>query len=504
MSMPAEHLIRPITLAELLQGFAEAPALPISGIASDSRQLRRGFLFLACQGISSHGADYLEQAIEAGVVAVAYDAATAKLPAVNVGVPMIAVENLSRHLGTIANRYFDSPSAAMQVIGITGTNGKSTVAWIIAQCKQRLGEACGYIGTLGSGIGEINIDGSMTTPATIELHRQLADFRNDDAVCAVLEVSSHALVQNRVDGIAFDTVLFTNLSRDHLDYHGDMQNYGDAKARLFVEYSAKQRIINLDSEFGSQLAERCGQDIIIVSTKFDRVANGRPYVFVRSVVVNENGSQVRLSSSWGDGEIALPLPGEFNVANAVIVLALLLSQGVPIEKACAVLGEVEAPPGRMQRVLPVAGRATVFVDYAHTPDALEVALRALRTHCRGKLWCVFGCGGDRDAGKRPLMGRVAERHADHVVITSDNPRNEAPREIIAAIAGGLEHSENATLLEDRAAAIAWAIKEARSNDVVLIAGKGHENYQILGDERRDFSDFVTAKTTLASYAEAKE
>ena len=504
MSMPAEDLIRPITLAELLQGFADAPALPISGIASDSRQLRRGFLFLACQGISSHGADYLDQAIEAGVVAVAYDAATAKLPAVNVGVPMIAVENLSRHLGTIANRYFDSPSAAMQVIGITGTNGKSTVAWIIAQCKQRLGEACGYIGTLGSGIGEINIDGSMTTPATIELHRQLADFRNNDAVCAALEVSSHALVQNRVDGIAFDTVLFTNLSRDHLDYHGDMQNYGDAKARLFVEYSAKQRIINLDSEFGSQLAERCGQDVIIVSTKFDRVANGRPYVFVRSVVVNENGSQVRLSSSWGDGEIALPLPGEFNVANAVIVLALLLSQGVPIEKACAVLGEVEAPPGRMQRVLPVAGRATVFVDYAHTPDALEVALRALRTHCRGKLWCVFGCGGDRDAGKRPLMGRVAERHADHVVITSDNPRNEAPDEIIAAIAGGLEHLENATLLEDRAAAIAWAIKEARSNDVVLIAGKGHENYQILGDERRDFSDFVTAKTTLASYAEAKE
>ena len=241
-----------------------------------------------------------------------------------------------------------------------------------------------------------------------------------------------------------------------------------------------------------------------MSTKFDRVANGRPYVFVRSVVANENGSQVRLSSSWGDGEIALPLPGEFNVANAVIVLALLLSQGVPIEKACAVLGEVEAPPGRMQRVLPVAGRATVFVDYAHTPDALEVSLRALRTHCRGKLWCVFGCGGDRDAGKRPQMGRVAERHADHVVITSDNPRNEAPDEIIAAIAGGLEHPENATLLEDRAAAIAWAIKEARRNDVVLIAGKGHENYQILGDERRDFSDFVAAKTTLASYAEAKE
>ena len=328
MSMPAEHLTRTITLADLLRGFADVPALPISGIASDSRQLRRGFLFLACPGISSHGIDYLDQAIEAGVVAIAYDAATAKLPTANVGVPMIAVENLSRHLGTIANRYFDSPSAAMQVIGVTGTNGKTTVAWLIAQCKQRLGEACGYIGTLGVGIGEINIDGSMTTPATIELHRQLADFRDASATCAAVEVSSHALVQNRVDGIAFDTVLFTNLSRDHLDFHGDMQSYGDAKARLFVEYGAKQRIINLDCEFGSQLADRCGQDVIIVSTHFDRVANGRPYVFVRSVVANENGSHVRLSSSWGDGEITLPLPGEFNVANAVIVLALLLSQGV--------------------------------------------------------------------------------------------------------------------------------------------------------------------------------
>ncbi len=504
MSMPAEHLTRTITLAELLQGFADAPALPISGIASDTRQLRRGFLFLACPGISSHGTDYLDQAIEAGVVAVAYDAATAQLSTTNVGIPMIAVENLSRHLGTIANRYFDSPSAAMQVIGVTGTNGKTTVAWLIAQCKQRLGEACGYIGTLGVGIDEINVDGSMTTPATIELHRHLADFRDASAACAAVEVSSHALVQNRVDGIAFDTVLFTNLSRDHLDFHGDMQSYGDAKARLFVEYGAKQRIINLDSEFGTQLADRCGQDVIIVSTNFDRVANGRPYVFVRSVVANENGSQVRLSSSWGDGEIALPLPGEFNVANAVIVLTLLLSQGVPIEKACAVLGEVGAPPGRMQQVSPVAGRATVFVDYAHTPDALEVALRALKTHCRGQLWCVFGCGGDRDAGKRPQMGRVAERHADHIVITSDNPRSEAPDEIIAAIVGGLEHPQNATLLEDRAAAIAWAIKEASRNDVVLIAGKGHETYQILGNEHRDFSDFVTAKAILASYAEAKE
>ena len=504
MSMSAEHLSRSITLNELLAGFADAPALPILGIASDSRQLQRGYLFLACQGISSHGADYLDQAIEAGVAAIAYDANTARLPKDNVGVPMIAVDDLGRHLGTIANRYFGSPSAAMQVIGVTGTNGKTTVAWLIAQCKRRLGEACGYVGTLGSGVGDIDVNENMTTPATIELHKRLAEFRNSNASFAAVEVSSHALAQNRVDGIAFDTVLFTNLSRDHLDYHGDMQNYGDAKARLFVEYGAKQCIINLDSEFGSMLAERCGQDVIVVSTNFDRVANGRPYVFVRSVVAKENGSQVRVSSSWGDGEIALPLPGEFNVANAVIVLALLLSQGVPIDKACAVLEDIEAPPGRMQRVSPVASRATVYIDYAHTPDALEVALRALKTHCRGKLWCVFGCGGDRDAGKRPQMGRIAERHADRLVITSDNPRSELPDDIIAAIVDGLEQPENAKVLEDREAAIAWAINEARSKDVILVAGKGHETYQLVGAERRDFSDLATAQSILADYAEATE
>ena len=509
MSMPAEHIIRPTTLTELLQGFADAPALPISGIASDSRQLQRGYLFLACQGISSHGVDYLDQAIEAGAAAIAYDAATAQMPTGDVRVPMIAVEDLGRHLGTIANRYFGSPSAAMQVIGVTGTNGKTTVAWLIAQCKRRLGEACGYVGTLGGGIGgigvgDIDTNENMTTPATIELHKRLAEFRNANASSAAVEVSSHALVQNRVDGIAFDTVLFTNLSRDHLDYHGDMQNYGDAKARLFVEYGAKQCIINLDSEFGSKLAERCGQDVIVVSTKFDRVVSGRSYVFVRSVVAKENGSQVRVSSSWGDGEIALPLPGEFNVANAVIVLALLLSQGVPIGKACAVLEDIEAPPGRMQRVSPVDSRATVYIDYAHTPDALEVALRALKAHCRGKLWCVFGCGGDRDAGKRPLMGRIAERHADRLVITNDNPRSEPHDEIIAAIVDGMEQPENAKVLEDREAAIAWAINEARSKDVILIAGKGHETYQLIGAERRDFSDFAAAQSILAGYAEAKE
>ncbi len=491
MSMPAEQMHQAMTLAELLRGLADAPELAVYGIHSDSRNVRSGDVFLACQGIKSHGIDYVEAAIAAGAAAIVYDASTATAPENMPGVPMIAVDNLGKHLGTIANRFFASPSASVRVIGVTGTNGKTTVAWLIAQCLERLGETCGYIGTLGAGIDTVDLTANMTTPATIELHSELAGFREAGATFAALEVSSHALAQNRVDGVAFDTVMFTNLSRDHLDYHGDMQSYGEAKARLFSEYSAKQRIINLDSEFGTRLAERCGQDVITVSTKFDRVANGRPYVFVRSVVANPLGSQIKVISSWGEATIALPLPGDFNVANAAMVLALLLTQGVPMQKACSVLGEAGAPPGRMQRVPAAATVPAVYVDFAHSPDALDVVLRALRIHCRGKLWCVFGCGGDRDIGKRPQMGRIAEHRADRVVITSDNPRSEDPANIIAAVSAGLQRPSAAVVIEDRAAAIAWTIATAAADDVVLIAGKGHENNQ---------SDLALASANLARRA----
>lgn len=336
----------------------------------------------------------------------------------------------------------------------------------------------------------------MTTPAAVELHGRLAEFVEHNAGYAAIEVSSHALSQGRVDGVRFEAALFTNLTRDHLDYHGSMQDYFESKARLFLECGARHRIVNLDTEWGTQLAARCGQDVVTVSTNFDRVANGRPYVFVRSVVASERGSDIAFTSSWGDGRFTSPLPGDFNVANAVIVLALMLELGISPEDACDVLTRVSAPPGRMQRVK--ADGPSVFIDYAHTPNAIEVALRALRTHCRGKLWCVFGCGGDRDKGKRPLMGRSAERFANRIVVTSDNPRNEPQAKIIDEIVAGLAHPQRATVIEDRAAAIAWAVAEADVADVVLIAGKGHENYQEVGDERRPFSDYAIAEAALAA------
>ena len=495
MSMPAEHLISTPLLADLLQGFAEAPAIPIHGIASDSRLLQRGDLFLAVQGIGSHGLDYLEQAQAAGVSAVAWDASTGTEPQ-DIGVPMIAVTGLAEQLGEIANRFYGRPSEHLDVIGITGTNGKTTVAWMIAQALELLDEKCAYLGTLGYGVDEVQGAEGMTTPAAVELHGRLAEFVDQGAADAAIEVSSHALSQGRVDGVRFAAALFTNLTRDHLDYHANMREYFDSKARLFLDCQPAERIIDIDSEYGAQLASMCGQDVVIVSTQFDRVANGRPYVFVRAVVATEQGSEISFTSAWGDGRFMLSLPGDFNVANAVLVLALLLNKGVALDAACDVMSQVSAPPGRMQRV--ATDGPAVYVDYAHTPTALEGALRALRAHCRGKLWCVFGCGGDRDTGKRPEMGAAAERHGDHVVVTTDNPRSEDAAAIIDDIVAGLSQQDKLTVIEDRAAAIAWAIENAADNDVVLVAGKGHEDYQEIAGQRMRFSDYALAESALTA------
>jgi UDP-N-acetylmuramoyl-L-alanyl-D-glutamate--2,6-diaminopimelate ligase len=379
----------------------------------------------------------------------------------------------------------------MKVIGVTGTNGKTTVAWLIAQCLHHLDRRCAYLGTLGFGIDELQVDDNMTTPAAIELHGRLAEFVDQGATHSAIEVSSHALSQGRVDGVQFDAALFTNLTRDHLDYHGDMRNYFESKARLFLNHSPKTKIINMDSDYGYELAGRCGLDVVTVSTRFDRVSNGRPYVFARSVVAHKNGSDVTFVSSWGNGKLTLNIPGDFNVANATIVLAYLLTAGVSFEQACDVLQLATSPPGRMQKV--ESNGAAIYIDYAHTPNALESALRALRPHCRGTLYCVFGCGGDRDAGKRPMMGRLAERLADKVVVTTDNPRSERPEKIIDEILAGYQSAAIATVIEDRSAAISWAVDNAGPMDVILIAGKGHEEYQEVGTERLAFSDLALAR-----------
>lgn len=495
MSMPAEYMTASASLEQLLAGIAPAPALPVADISADSRRVTPGSLFLACRGATHHGLEFAPAAVQAGAGAIAYDASTAGDRDVDFGVPAVAVPGLARHLGVIADRFFNAPSEALDVIGVTGTNGKTTVAWMTARALDAAGVRSGYSGTIGHGIDALSGADRMTTPDVIETHRRLAAFREAGAGAASIEVSSHALDQRRVDDVRFDAALFTNLTRDHLDYHGTMRAYAAAKAKLFTEHTVRERIVNIDSDFGAELASRCGQGVVTVSTRLDRVANGRPFVFARSIDLQPNASEVRFESSWGSGRVHVPMPGEFNVANAMLVLAYLLCRGVQPAEAGKALAGVPAPPGRLERVgAPLV--PAVYVDYAHTPGALDSVLSALGAHAGGRVWCVFGCGGERDAGKRPLMGRVAERLADQVVVTSDNPRGEAPTAIIDDILAGMARPAAVTVIEDRAAAIAWAVDRAGNDDVVLIAGKGHEDYQLIAGDRLDFNDAGIARLNL--------
>ncbi len=497
MNMPAPHLTGLPTLSTLLEGYADAPPIEVSDLTIDSRRVSAGCVFLAVDGLTRHGLSFANDAIERGAAAIVFDSDTAERPRIDTDVPIVGVAGLAAALGNVSNRFFASPSADLAVFGVTGTNGKSTVAWMLARALTALGERSGYSGTLGQGVGRFPIGETMTSPDVIELNRRLARFRDEGATAAAIEVSSHALDQGRVDGIDFEATLFTNLSRDHLDYHGDMQAYGAAKARLFVDHAAASRIVSVDTEFGRELASRLGDRAITVSLAAS--IDGEPQAAVEAFAVAEGaaGSRVRIRSVYGEASFLLPMPGGYNVSNAALVIACLCARGVTLDAACAALAGIDTPPGRMQRVAGPGDSPGVFVDYAHSPDALGVVLDALREHTDGRLWCVFGCGGDRDRGKRPLMGRIAEARADRLVVTSDNPRSEPPAAILDDIVAGLTQPASATVIEARGEAIGWAIANAAAGDVILIAGKGHEDYQLVGGNRLEFSDVEAAASSLA-------
>jgi UDP-N-acetylmuramoyl-L-alanyl-D-glutamate--2,6-diaminopimelate ligase len=371
----------------LLEGIADAPPVPISGISTDSRRLGPGDVFLAYRGARAHGLDFIDQAQQAGVAAIAWDSAGSAPPPSLAGVAMVPVPGLADRLGELANRWFNAPSRRLKVSGVTGTNGKTTVAFLIAQCMQLLDRPCAYMGTLGAGISSLDRDLGLTTPGCIDLHRTLAEFVAQGAGHTALEVSSHALHQKRVDGVQFDSVLFTNLSRDHIDYHGDMEAYGETKARFVMDGNVAHRIVTVDSEFGRRLANRCAdqraEDVIAVSTQAEGVAASMTHVHMQVRASDETGSRVDVRSSWGGTELHVPLAGDFNVANAALVLAQLLSWDVSLADAAGALSRVLPPPGRMQRVQGISGTPApvVYVDYAHTPAGLEAVLGTLRNHC---------------------------------------------------------------------------------------------------------------------------
>ncbi|MBS0364454.1 MAG: UDP-N-acetylmuramoyl-L-alanyl-D-glutamate--2,6-diaminopimelate ligase [Proteobacteria bacterium] len=478
------------SLAELTAGLLEAPAdVRVSDVTLDSREVRPGTLFLAMRGARHHGLQFLPQVLAGGARAVLYEPRDRpqSLPAIPAQTWMAPLPQLAQHAGVIADRFFGAPSARLTVAGITGTNGKTTCAWLLAQALRQCRGPAAYMGTLGYGLPSQLVAGEHTTADAVSLQRQLAALAASGAAYVSMEVSSHALDQQRVAGVRFNTAAFTNLTRDHLDYHGTMAAYGDAKARLFAWPGLAQRIVNVDDPFGARLAATAGAGRLIVSCRTAEPVAADGYVRASRVVPTESGLIINLDTSWGSAQLPVRLIGEFNADNVITVLAVMLGWEIPLAEAVRALSASRAAIGRMEMF--GGGTAPLaIVDYAHTPDALAKALRATRQHCRGRLRVVFGCGGDRDAGKRPLMGQIAAELADEVILTDDNPRTEDPVQIVAQIRAGIPGQQRVLVEHDRARAIESALARSTAADAVLIAGKGHEDYQIVGRERRPFSD----------------
>jgi len=476
-------------LAHLFVGLTEAD-VDVRGMTLDSRRVRPGDLFIAVPGLQQDGRDYINQAVAAGAAAVAYEPADYPLPVLSV--PVVAITGLQQRLSALAGVFYQQPSQQLQVVGITGTNGKTSVSQMLAQALALLNKPCGVIGTLGSGMPGQLTEHGMTTPDALVAQAQLARLLAQGASHVAMEVSSHALDQGRVAAIAFAVGVFTNLSRDHLDYHGDMQQYGAAKALLFQQ-PLRAAVINLDDSFGRELAVQCTCPVIGYSLT-DRSAE----LCCSDVSYSSEGIRARLHAQGRDLDLRSPLIGSFNLSNLLAVIGSLLALDVELEQAVEQAAELQPPAGRMQRL---GGGAVplVVIDYAHTPDALDKALSALHEHASGRVVCVFGCGGDRDKGKRPLMAKVAEQHADAVVVTSDNPRSEPAQQIIEQICLGMERSGAATVIPNRAAAIAETIAAASVGDVILLAGKGHETYQEIEGVRHPFSDIEHAQQALKQW-----
>ncbi|MBD3619853.1 MAG: UDP-N-acetylmuramoyl-L-alanyl-D-glutamate--2,6-diaminopimelate ligase [Chromatiales bacterium] len=491
-------------LGPLLRGLAEVPGtaarLPVGGLALDSRRVHAGDLFLACAGTRQHGLSHAAQAIERGAVAVAWERVRGQATPAADRVPFVAVDRLTHKLGVVADRFYGHPSQEMGVMGVTGTDGKTSVTQFLAQALDQGSARCGVVGTLGYGLHGALQPGTHTTPDAITLQRELAAIRDAGARWLAMEVSSHALDQGRVNGVAFDYALFTNLGRDHLDYHGSLEAYGAAKQRLFTWPGLDYAIINLDDAFGRALsaAVPAGVRQLGYSLEAD-VRHPVDCVAVRRLDLHAGGFGAEVVTPWGRGELEAAVLGRFNVQNLLAVLATLLAIGVELPDALLRLRRIRPVPGRMQ-LLGGGTRPQVVVDYAHTPGALEQVLGAAREHTAGRLVCVFGCGGDRDAGKRPLMAAVAERLADTVIVTDDNPRHEDPATIVADILAGFREPAAVTVEHDREVAIRAAIAAARPGDLVVVAGKGHETVQQLGGRAIPFSDVEVATRCLSGGA----
>jgi UDP-N-acetylmuramoyl-L-alanyl-D-glutamate--2,6-diaminopimelate ligase len=471
----------------------------IRHMTADSRQVNVDSLFVAYKGDATDGRAYIPQAIANGASAVMWEQDGFAWNA-DWKLPNQSVAGLKQAVGELASEFYGNPSEQLWMVGVTGTNGKTTCSHWLAQAFTALGRQSAVAGTLGNGLLSNLSKTSNTTPDAIVLHSLLADYLAQKAQVVAMEVSSHGLDQGRVNGVAFDVAVFTNLTRDHLDYHGDMQAYGNAKKKLFAWDGLKTAVLNRDDAFGAKLAaELSAQGKSVMTYGLNKDFAGENDIAVNSMQLTDAGMRLDVITPIGEATLSATVIGQFNAYNLLAVLATLLASDVALADAVQALSNIKSVAGRMQQC-GGGEQPLIVVDYAHTPDALEQVLKSLRAQltANAELICVFGCGGDRDQGKRPLMGKVASVFASRVIVTSDNPRSESPASIIQAVMVGA--GEKATSIENRAEAIKQAIKTASKGDVVLIAGKGHEDYQEIDGVKYPFSDMQVAQDVLQEMA----
>ncbi len=466
-----------------------------TSITVDSRQVRPGSLFLAYPGEKSDGRDFVAAAISQGASGIMYEAADGwQPPPSSVQTHWWPMENLAAQAGMIAAQFFNYPSQFLDVIGVTGTNGKSSITHFVAQAFALHQQKCAVMGTLGNGFLPDLAKTTHTTLFGVPLQQTLAAYVTAQAQYVAMEVSSHALDQGRVNGVQFDTAVFSNLSRDHMDYHKNMQHYFASKAKLFALDKLNYAIINYDDAYAKKLLAQpsAAQQWLYSCDDFHA---SLPTIVATEIAQHQTGFAVKVQTPWGAGEFETDLLGRFNISNLLATLTVLCLHGINLFDALYYLSKIKPVAGRMQQFKTTQSPLTI-VDYAHTPDALEKTLAAIKEHVLGKIICVFGCGGDRDKGKRPLMAQAAQKYADTIIVTNDNPRSENPQHIANEIVAGFSNGTEMAVILDRQQAIVNALQQATTEDVVLIAGKGHENYQIIGKETFPFDDAAVVKHYL--------
>lgn len=467
------------------------PEIDVAGLKLDSRKVAAGDAFIAVPGHAVDGREFIRAAIAAGASVILAEGRLFRIDT-DGPVPIVYIPKLAMQVSSIAGHFFHEPSKQIRVTGITGTNGKTTVSHLLGQLWQQLEPPAAVIGTAGSGLMSQLLPEQLTTPDPVTLQQRLAAFVAEGARSVTMEVSSHALAQGRVEGLQFNTVIATNVSRDHLDYHGSMRAYAKAKQRLYTDFPALNRVLNADDKVTVKWGT---EDDYWFSLNPNKM--GQPRTLVASDwQFNHDSTQMTLNWEYESVRVASPLLGEFNIANVLAATTAILAAGYCLNDIAPFISQLQAVPGRME-TFRVPGGPLVIVDYAHTPDALQHVLLAARNHCNGKLWCVFGCGGDRDRGKRPQMGQTAAKYADVSVVTDDNPRTEEPLQIIDDIITGMPHGTDYIRKPGRAEAIRHAMAEAGSADVIVCAGKGHETYQVIGTRSYDYDE----RAYVASLAE---